>query len=54
MVYFLVDAPTVEAAERQRDLDAIREGIADREAGRVAPLDEVVDRIRTKLGLSID
>lgn len=48
--YFLVDASTMSALERQQDLEAIREGIADVEAGRVAPLDEALARIRTELG----
>ncbi len=50
-VYFLVDEPTLAAWEREQDRDAIREGIADMEAGRVAPLDEVMARIRANLGL---
>lgn len=50
-VYFLVDAPTMNALQRQEDIDAIREGIADVEAGRVAPLNEALARIRAKLGL---
>ena len=51
-IYFLVDAPTMNVLQRQQDLEAIREGIADVEAGRVAPLDEALARIRTNLGLS--
>ena len=50
-LYFLIDASTLAALQRQQDLDALREGIADMEAGRVAPLQEVVSRIRTTLGL---
>lgn len=50
-VYFLVDALTMNALERQQDLEAIREGIADVKAGRVAPLDEALARIRANLGL---
>lgn len=49
--YFLVDASTLSALQRQQDLEAICEGIADVEAGRVAPLDEALARIRAKLGL---
>jgi len=49
-VYFLVDKVTLESADRE----AIRQGIADMEAGRVAPLDEVMARIRTNLGLPKD
>jgi predicted transcriptional regulator len=51
-VYFLIDSSTFDALKRQQDLDAIREGIADMEAGRVAPLDEVMTRIRASLGQS--
>ena len=51
-VYFLVAASTMNALQRQQDLEAIREGIADVEAGRVAPLDEALARIRAKLGLT--
>ena len=50
-VYFLVDASTMNVLQRQQDLEAIREGIADVEAGRVAPLDEALARIRANLGL---
>ena len=50
-VYVLVDEPTFASLKQQGDLSAIREGIADMEAGRVAPLDEVMARIRTNLGL---
>jgi predicted transcriptional regulator len=51
-VYFLVDQSTFANLQRQEDLAAIREGIADMEAGCVAPLDEVMARIRTTLGLT--
>jgi predicted transcriptional regulator len=50
-VYFLVDESTFNNLQRQEDLAAIRERIADMEAGRVAPLDEVMARIRSNLGL---
>lgn len=50
--YFLVDASTMNALQLQQDLEAIREGIADVEAGRVAPLDEALARIRARLGLA--
>jgi predicted transcriptional regulator len=49
--YFLVDEPTFTTLREQQDLAAIREGIADMQAGRVAPLDEAVARIRASLGL---
>jgi predicted transcriptional regulator len=42
------------ALQRQQDLDAIREGIADMQAGRAAPLDEALARIRANLGLCSD
>ncbi|HUY89886.1 MAG TPA: hypothetical protein VMV10_14215 [Pirellulales bacterium] len=51
-VYFLVNASTMNAWQRQQDLEAIREGIAGVEAGRVAPLDEALARIPAKLGLA--
>src|SRR5262245_33059560 len=54
-LYVLVDSTAydraMQALRHQQDREAIREGIADMEAGRVAPLDEVCARIRTKLGL---
>jgi hypothetical protein len=50
-LYFLVDESTFNALQQKEDLAAIREGIADMEAGRGAPLDEVMARIRTNLGL---
>lgn len=49
-VYVLVDEPTFTSLQQQSDLAAIREGIADMVAGRVAPLDEVMTRIRSNLG----
>ncbi len=51
-VYFLADPSTMETLQRQEDLAAIRAGIADMEAGRVAPLAEVMERIRSNLGLA--
>lgn len=51
-VYFLIDEAAMDSLRRQQDIEAVREGIADMEAGRVAPFDEVIDRIRTRLGLS--
>lgn len=50
-IYFLIDESTMESLQRQQDIEAIREGIADIEAGQVAPLDEVMARIRANLGL---
>jgi len=51
--YFLVDATTFNTLRRQEDHAAIGEGIADMEAGRVAPREEVLARVRSKLGLTI-
>ncbi|HVX63205.1 MAG TPA: hypothetical protein VHC19_21470 [Pirellulales bacterium] len=53
-VYFIVDASTLDALQRRQTVEAIREGIADVEAGRVAPLDEAIVRIRANLGLCSD
>jgi hypothetical protein len=50
-IYFLVDAARLSAFERQQDLDAVTEGIADMRSGRTAPLDEAFERIRANLGL---
>lgn len=50
--YYLVDSATLHNLQEVKDLVAIRDGIADMEAGRVAPLDEVMARIRSNLGLS--
>lgn len=37
------------ALQHQRNVELIREGIADMEAGRTVPLDEGMDRIRNTL-----
>ena len=50
-IYFLVDPTTLETLRAQEDLAAIREGIADAEAGRVITLEELDRRIRSRLGL---
>ena len=54
-VYVITDQDThrqaMEALQRQQDFDAIAEGIADIEAGRVIPFEEVDSRIREKLGM---
>jgi predicted transcriptional regulator len=50
--YFLVDEAMFSALRQQDDIAAIREGIADMEAGRVAPLAEVIARIRRNLSLN--
>ena len=47
--YYLVDAATFRSLQLQEDLAAIREGIADMEAGRVVALDELDARIRARL-----
>jgi predicted transcriptional regulator len=49
--YFLVDEARYAILQQKEDVAAIREGIEDMEAGRVAPLDEVVARIRKSLSL---
>lgn len=43
---------TLEKLQREADHAAIREGIADMEAGRVLTLEELDKRIRRKLGLA--
>ena len=48
---FELTAEQREERSRQQDLDAVSEAIADMQAGRVAPLDEAFERIRTNLGL---
>ncbi|MEX2139148.1 MAG: hypothetical protein WD894_07805 [Pirellulales bacterium] len=47
--YYLVDEPTFRSIQQQEDLAAIRDGIADMEAGRVVTLDELDARIRARL-----
>jgi hypothetical protein len=42
------------ALEHQKNVELIREGIADMEAGRTVPLDEAMDRIRNALLLRKD
>ena len=39
----------MDALRQQEDLQAIRSGIADMEAGRVSPANEALDRIEEKL-----
>jgi predicted transcriptional regulator len=51
-LYYLVDEPTFDLLERQKDIDAIREGIADMEAGRLVTLDELDARIRSRLSMA--
>ncbi|MBT5019482.1 hypothetical protein N8590_02535 [bacterium] len=54
-VYFLVDSEihqrAIQALKRQQDREAIAEGLADMEAGRVVPLDQAFEEIRTRLEL---
>jgi predicted transcriptional regulator len=50
-VYFLVDSATLQTLRKQEDLAAIREGLADIEAGRVMTLKELDNRLRARLGL---
>ena len=40
----------MEALALQRNVELIREGVADVEAGRVMPLHEAMEQIRQKLG----
>ena len=48
-MYFLVDESTFKTLQQHDDLAAIREGIADMEAGRIVPLEELDARIRARL-----
>jgi predicted transcriptional regulator len=50
-VYFIVDRSTLEALRKEQDVAAIREGLADVNAGRVTPLRDSIARIRQQLGL---
>lgn len=50
-VYFIVDRSTFETLQKEQDIAAIREGLADVEAGRVTPVSESIARIRQELGL---
>lgn len=49
-VFFLLDKSTLDRLQREADLAAIREGIADMEAGRVMTLEELDAKIRSKFG----
>jgi predicted transcriptional regulator len=51
-VYFLVDESTFNKVQQQEDLAAIREGIADMEAGRIVTMEDLDARIRARLGSS--
>jgi hypothetical protein len=48
--YFLLDEPTFVRMRQEADLAAIREGMADLKAGRISTLDEVEQRVRSRLG----
>jgi predicted transcriptional regulator len=48
-LYFLVDRTTLETLRHDADHEAIRQGIADMENGRVLTLEELDARIQTKL-----
>lgn len=50
-LYFIVDKSTLEVLRAEQDMAAIREGLADVEAGRVTPLGDSIARIRRELGL---
>ena len=45
----MIDEPTFLSLKQQEDLTAIREGIADMEAGRLVMLDDLDARIRARL-----
>lgn len=48
-VYFLVDKVTLDTLRQDADREAIRQGIADMEAGRVVTLDELDARIQARI-----
>lgn len=48
-VYFLVDKVTLDTLRQDADREAIRQGIADMEAGRVVTLEELDARIQAKI-----
>lgn len=52
-VFFLLDQATLEKLQREADHAAIRDGIADMEAGHVVTLDELDRRIRARIGLAV-
>jgi predicted transcriptional regulator len=39
-VYYVIDSGLLAEMERRSDLDAIREGVADMQAGRSVPIDQ--------------
>jgi predicted transcriptional regulator len=51
-LYFIVDKSTLERIRKEQDLAAIREGLADIEAGRVTAIGDSIARIRQQLGLA--
>ena len=50
-LFFLLDQAGLDKLQREADRAAIREGIADMEAGRVLTLEQLDAPIRAKLGL---
>jgi predicted transcriptional regulator len=48
-VYYLIDSGLLAELERRSDLDAIREGIADMQAGRSVPIDQAKTTDRSTL-----
>ncbi len=48
----LADYFASDQQEYQEAVEGIREGLADMEAGRMSPADEVFERLRVKHGLS--
>ena len=51
-VFFLLDQATLSKLQQEADRAAIREGIADMEAGNVVAFEEVDARIRAKLAIA--
>jgi predicted transcriptional regulator len=48
-VYFLVDPAMLESMREESDMAAIRQGIADAEAGRTMSLDDAMHRVEASL-----
>ena len=48
-IYFLVDSTMLDSLQAQADMAALRQGIADANAGRMLPLDDAFQRIEANL-----
>jgi len=48
-VYYLVDRETLDSLQGDSDMEAVLRGLADSEAGRTSPMQEVFDRIEADL-----